>query len=98
MAVEPRWMQLPMFPADAVEVRIRFGVVPSANHVQWLVELIDPATKELLGMESMPHGELARWSPELYRAGLVAAEMIRTILESADGVPGPGEGPEQPPA
>lgn len=51
--------QLPMFQPDVIEVTMRVGVVHSAGHMQAQIEVRDPISGELLGMESWPHFELS---------------------------------------
>lgn len=53
-----QWYQQMLTPPDVLEVNIRVGVIPSADHVQVLVELKDPTTGILVGQWSKPHGRL----------------------------------------
>lgn len=52
------WYQQALTPPEAVQINIRIGVIPSTDHVQCLVELVDPLTKIQLGMWSQPHSRM----------------------------------------
>jgi hypothetical protein len=49
------WYQQSLTPPDVVEVNIRIGVVPSADHAQVLAEAKDPTTNIQIAMWSSPH-------------------------------------------
>lgn len=70
------WYQQHLTPPDVLELHIRIGVVPSADHVQVLVELKDPTTGILTGQWSLPHtsvreqGDAIEWALVKARAAL----------------------------
>lgn len=47
------WEQLQLFPSPTYEITLRYGVVADVDHVQWQLEVRDPATGELLSMKSV---------------------------------------------
>jgi hypothetical protein len=49
------WYQQALTPPDVIECRVRIGVIPSTDHVQALVEILDPTTNVLIGQWSQPH-------------------------------------------
>lgn len=78
------WQQLGLFEPDCFEVRMRIGVVPAGNHVQVLVEALDPRTKELFAMSSIPHHHLTNvWVA--VAAGY--AEVLRFLEEHLEPFP-----------
>lgn len=50
----PDWIQEGLFPPSIVEVDIRVRVAVASGTAQIQIEIIDPITKELLGMRSRP--------------------------------------------
>lgn len=49
------WYQQALTPPEVVEVRARFGMIPAVDHVQALVEVIDPTTGVQVAQWSSPH-------------------------------------------
>jgi hypothetical protein len=52
------WYQAALTSPTVLELNIRIGVIPDADHLQALVELKDPTTGILLGQWSRPHAPL----------------------------------------
>jgi hypothetical protein len=69
-----------------VEVLVRVGMVPEANHLQWQIEVRNPVTQELLAMESCPHFTEDRIGPQASRISL----RLITAMREAMGYPEPG--------
>lgn len=55
------WAQLNLFDPEVVELHLRIGIVPDADHMQWQLEVRDPAANTLLGMLSSPHVSASQW-------------------------------------
>jgi len=49
------WEQGALFAGATVEVILRVGIVPSVDHAQFQLEVVDPRSHELLAMRSWPH-------------------------------------------
>lgn len=70
------WYQQHLTPPDVIELNVRIGVVPTADHVQALVELRDPMTGILSGQWSYPHatlrqqGDVLDWALDKARQAL----------------------------
>ena len=73
------WYQTQLIPPDVIEFRLRFGVVPEQDHVQWLVEAFDPVTGAQISMISGPHGSLAGFMLHLD----TAISELRILVESS---------------
>jgi hypothetical protein len=54
------WYQQALTPPEVVELRLRFGLIAERNHVQALVELVDPMTGIQIAQWSAPHVEADR--------------------------------------
>lgn len=67
MLSETRWEQQTLLPIDVVDVQLRFGVVNSADHVQWSLTVSDASNGELVSMQSNPHVGLAVAPREIER-------------------------------
>lgn len=75
------WYQQVLTPPDVIECRIRVGIVPSQDHVQYLVELYEPTTGVLIAQWSAPHGSMHALPAGLERCRAKAAEMIDGATE-----------------
>lgn len=59
-----KWFQQVLLAEEVIEVRIRIGFIPSRDHAQWMVEVVDPTTERLMDAMSRPHMSLQRWEVE----------------------------------
>lgn len=75
------WTQTMLLPPEAVEVRLRVGVVPERDHVQLQVEVVDPATKAVLAMWSRPHVPLDSWSHAVGEAFSKVLEHLGAMID-----------------
>jgi hypothetical protein len=89
-------MDQPVLPGfdvpPVIEVTLRVGIVTESDHGQWLLEVRNPVSNELLSMESCPHFPSASLGPQASRMTLRLVKAIR----DAWGVPGSGESPTAP--
>lgn len=76
------WYQETLLPPEIIEARIRIGVVPSSDHVQWQIELLDPLSGILTASESQPHATLTQLPEAL-------ADIMRRTLRLLDTAAGP---------
>jgi len=53
------WSQQVLIEPQAIEARLRIGIVPASNHAQIQIEVMDPGSKTLIAMESKPHLSLS---------------------------------------
>jgi hypothetical protein len=74
------WYQQMLTPPDVIEVRIRIGVIPSADHVQAQVELVDPQTSILVGQWSKPHGRMTNLRTSIAWAAAKAIEAVEETI------------------
>lgn len=66
---EQKWFQQVLLAEEVLEVRVRIGLIPSRDHVQWLIEVVDPTVERLIDAKSVPHRDLERyrdWRVELF--------------------------------
>lgn len=75
------WYQQSLTPPEVIEVRLRLGVVPERDHVQALVELIDPMTGIQIAQWSAPHVPVDRWMDLLEEAAAKARQQLGDALE-----------------
>lgn len=61
----PGWQQLSMLRGGPVEVILRVGLFPEADHAQFQVEVRDAGSKELRALASRPHVDLSATADEL---------------------------------
>lgn len=52
------WYQQALTPPRVLQINVRIGVIPEQDHVQGLVELIDPTTGIQIAQASQPHRTL----------------------------------------
>lgn len=62
---EQKWFQQVLLAEEVLEVRFRVGLIPSRDHGQWMIEVVDPTNDRLIEQESRPHFTLARWDTAL---------------------------------
>lgn len=55
------WYQQALTPPEVLELRLRLGVIPERDHVQAMVELVDPMTGVQIAQWSAPHVQVDRW-------------------------------------
>lgn len=66
--MEQDWWQQAITPPDVVEITLKVGIIPAADHVQWMIEAKDPRTGVLLGQVSNPHGTFTEYTAHLEEA------------------------------
>lgn len=71
-AVDLSWRQEALFPPLMVEGTLRLGVVPADDHLRWQIEVSDPATKELIAMQSA-------WGRSLRGTQVLTAEPVNRL-------------------
>lgn len=74
-------MQPALFERVGVEIRLRFGVLPEADHLQWMVEVIEVPTDILRGASSMPHARLVGVADEIEAAIAVFRDVARDAVD-----------------
>lgn len=75
------WYQQSLTPPDAVQVTLMIGIIPVADHSQWMVEVKDPKTGILIAQHSGPHRTYAR----LWEAVDEAVQQLReSVAESCE--------------
>lgn len=79
--VEPGWSQGAMVPPACLEVRLRLGFIPADHHGRWMIEVLDPATKELLAMYSTPHFAISQLEEEMAAVGVRLAVLVDSYLD-----------------
>jgi hypothetical protein len=75
------WYQQALTPPDVVELRIRLGLIPTQEHAQGLVELLDPVTGILIAQYSVPHRPMANWPSLLEELYLKAGRLLADSQE-----------------
>lgn len=75
------WYQQSLTPPEVVEVRARIGIIPSTDHVQAMVEVVDPMSGVLIGQWSHPHAPLRQMGAVVE---WVAAKMRDAAHDSVD--------------
>jgi hypothetical protein len=75
------WYQQHLTPPDVLELNIRIGVVPSADHVQVLVELKDPTNGILIGQWSRPHTTMTNLRTTIAWGAATAIEHLEASVE-----------------
>ena len=75
------WYQQALTPPEVLEVRVRLGVIPERNHVQAMVELVDPVTGVLVAQWSNPHQHLDSWMALLEEATAKARQYLADSME-----------------
>lgn len=75
------WYQQALTPPEVLELRIRLGVIPSTDHVQCLVELLDPVTSVLVAQASVPHAKMGAWAELLDWARLKGIQWLDEAVE-----------------
>ena len=73
---DEKWFQQVLLAEEVLEVRVRVGFIPSRDHGQWMVEVVDPTTDRLIDAISRPHFDLRRWDVE----GPDFLSLLRTML------------------
>jgi hypothetical protein len=76
-----QWYQEALVPPEVVEVRIRLGVIPTTDHAQVLVEVLNPVTGVLIAQWSAPHQRLREWPSLLELATHKADELLGAAVE-----------------
>lgn len=75
------WYQQSLTPPEVMELHLRIGLIPSAQHAQALVELSDPVTKILTAQWSSPHVHSDNWQQLLEAALAKATQFLADNLE-----------------
>lgn len=74
-------MQQSLTPPEAIELRIRVGVIPERDHCQALAELYDPVTGVLIAQWSAPHARLDAWQHLLELATAKGKQQLGDAVE-----------------
>lgn len=75
------WYQQSLTPPEVIECRVRIGLVPERNHVQAMVELVDPMTSVQIAQWSAPHVQMDGWLTLFDEALAKAREYIGASIE-----------------
>lgn len=75
------WYQQSLTPPEVVEVRCRIGAIPSTDHLQALVEVLDPMTGVLIGQWSYPHARLRQMGGVVEWATTTMRKAVEDTLE-----------------
>lgn len=75
------WFQQSLVEARVYEVRLRVGMVPATDHLQWQVEAFDAETRVLIASTSLAHASLAEWPAALRPAVRALENAIADVLE-----------------
>lgn len=75
------WYQQALTPPEVLECRIRLGLVPERDHVQAMVEIVDPMTGVQIAQWSNPHAQMDRWLDVLDEAHRKAKEYVGGSIE-----------------
>lgn len=59
------WYQQSLTPPEVIEFRLRLGFIPDRDHLQVLVEALDPITGAQIGQASIPHARIAEFPDRL---------------------------------
>lgn len=71
-----RATQIAITQPPALEVRLKIGLVPKANHLQWLIEVMSPTDGQVLDMRSKHHAHLDQLDDELEAALASVNEIV----------------------
>lgn len=75
------WYQQALTPPEVLELRLKLGFVPERNHVQAMVELVDPVTSVQIAQWSAPHVEMDHWHLLLDDAVQKARQYVGDAIE-----------------
>ena len=75
------WYQQSLTPPEVIELRLRLGVIPERDHVQAMVELVDPMTGVQVAQWSAPHVQVDRWMDLLEEAYAKARHYVAGAIE-----------------
>lgn len=75
------WYQTSLLSVEVVELRIRLGIIPSRDHAQALVELVDPTNGVQIAQWSCPHTAAAGWYQLLEEAVEKAHEQLAAAID-----------------
>jgi hypothetical protein len=78
--MDREWYQQSLMPPEVWEFTLRLGVIPSTDHVQWLVEAKDPISGILIAQVSGPHATYTRLPEALGHATAKLEELVATEL------------------
>jgi hypothetical protein len=79
--MDNNWYQQSLMPPEVYEFNLRIGVVPSTDHVQWMVEVKDPMTGVLIGQASGPHASYTRLLEAVDSACARLRDLVASELE-----------------
>jgi len=77
-----QWVQLSIEPPPVIEISLKVGIVPSAEHAQIQIEAHDVTHGDLIAMTSWPHVDL--WSLDTR-----LPDALAELLELVAGFSGP---------
>lgn len=76
-----QWEQLSLLREEVVEITLRIGVVLEGDHLQWQLDVRDPSSRTLLGMQSSPAVSAARWEYHLHHMAEAVRQAMRTHVD-----------------
>jgi hypothetical protein len=79
--MDSSWYQQSLMPPEVWEFTLRLGVIPSTDHVQWLVEAKDPISGILIAQVSGPHTTYTRLLEALAAACNKLLDLVASELE-----------------
>ena len=71
-AVDLAHTQTVLWPPLAIEINVRVGLIPSEDHLRWMIEMKDPGTHELLALRSA-------WARRISEVGYWPTQLAREI-------------------
>lgn len=78
------WTQEPLFPPDAIELVMRWGFVPSADHAQLQWSITNATDGTLLRLEAMPHRPI---SATMHESTQMVRQALKALHELLDPFP-----------
>ena len=79
--VKDNWQQLQAFPIGAVEIICRIGVLPSEDHCQFQVEVLNAASREIIAMWSIPSSNTQRCHRDFRRMTQEALMQLESFVD-----------------
>jgi hypothetical protein len=80
-----QWEQLSLLGGGPIEVILRVGIFPEADHCQFQVEARTAGNRELIALQSRPHADWSELDAELIVWQAKLAELVSRL-----GDPFPG--------
>ena len=68
-SLDLHWTQGVLMRPELLEVRLRVGLIPADDHIRLQLEVLNPSTKELYAMHSIPHRRIHELDHEMQRMG-----------------------------